>query len=102
MPTIAALSRLDWTGIGREALQAGAASLANATRHRLPAPHAAAEISVDMTSDERATVSTADRAIVCRLLGAPSCPPTPHLAPMDHDRAMAGIIIASIVRAAAS
>jgi hypothetical protein len=84
MPTLADLSRLDLTEIGRRAMAAGGAALAEAVRRRAAAAPGAVEHTV--TQDDRATVHVIDPALVRRERGDAGMAPAPFLAPDATDR----------------
>jgi hypothetical protein len=79
MPRISDLSHLDWTEIGRRALAAGAAALAEAARCRSNAAPGA--IAHAMTGDERAIARISDPALIRRERGDVGLTPAPFLAP---------------------
>ena len=84
MPRCSDLSHLNLTAIGRRALAAGAASLAEAVRRRASgAPEA---ITHALTGDDRATVRVSDPALLRRERGDVGLAPAPFIAPDDADR----------------
>ena len=78
------LLRLDLTEIGRRALAAGAAALADAARRRVSG--GADTIAHALTQDDRATVWVSGLALVRRERGDVGLTPSPFLAPDTADR----------------
>ncbi len=95
MPTLAALSRLDWVLIRRRALDAGAAVLAEAVRQR--ASGTATTVRQTNIAGGHTHVQLHDPALIRRELGNPGWPPAPVFAPGHADRvAMRAAIIESL------
>jgi hypothetical protein len=84
MPRSSDLSRLDFAKIGRRALAAGAAALADAAARRAGASPGAIDHAV--TQDDRATVRVRDAALARRERGDVGVAPAPFLAPDAADR----------------
>lgn len=85
MPTLTALTRLDWALIRRNALLAGVTVLAEAARRRTSA--SAQAIRHTEIAEGHAQVQVHDPALVARERGATGLPPAPFLAPNHSDRA---------------
>lgn len=83
MPSLTQLTALDWTVIGRNALNAATAALAEAAQTRAQA--APGTIRAVTQSDDRATISVEDAALIRREQGQLSASPKPFLAPTKRD-----------------
>lgn len=77
----------DWEAIGRRLLEAAAAELAEAARHRTQAAPDAIGTEVRHTTAARITLATPD--LVAQELGAPGRPPRSILTPRPEDLAAA-------------
>ena len=96
MPRYSDFSRLDLTAIGRSALAAGAAVLAEAARRRALA--AASAITHTVIQDDTALVRVSNPTLVRRERGDPGQAPAPFLAPDDADRQAIRAAIAESLR----
>ena len=102
MPKLAMLQALDWTRIGREALDAAAATLAEDLRRRLPDTVPTDAIRHDASGDDRASVTTSHGDLTRAELGTASASPMPWFAPSPHMRDDMMAAFAKSVKAALS
>jgi hypothetical protein len=96
MPTLAQLTRLDWAVLGRRAVTAAAATLADGARRRAAAAPDA--VTHSLVADGHARVALADPALIRRAQGSAAAPPAPILAPDAADRQAMRIAIIDRLR----